>query len=98
MIERYTKLPEMWRQVLSARAISVADYKISWELLAKGRWASTVKLTNNEAAKMGISAKTRQRVIKRLARWGLIATERDPGKSPRINVRWLAGPQPGGHG
>src|SRR5262245_49793912 len=91
----YTKLPEMWRQVLvESRPATAADLKLAWWLLAEARFRSRVKVTNKVAAKMGLSRQTKWRSLNRLAEWGLIRIEKQKGKSPIVLIKWLAGRQP----
>jgi hypothetical protein len=94
-MNRYLKFPEMWRHILVTRDSTAADWKIAALLLEKAKFARVVKLSNEAAAKLGISRQTKWRSLDRLARWGLIMFDTTrPGASPRIKVLWLAGRQP----
>lgn len=92
---RYTKLPEMWLQVLvEDRPATAADLKLAWWLLAQARFSPTVKVTNEAAAKLGFGRQTKWRSLNRLSEWGLIRIKKRQRKSPVVVVKWLAGRQP----
>ena len=95
---RYTKLPDVWRQVLAERGASAADYAIAWEVLALARFANPVVLGNEKVAELGFGPQARRKALKRFAEWSLVWLETRPGATPLIHVKWLAGRQPGGHG
>ena len=88
--ERYTKLPEIWRQVLLERKTPASVFKLAWWLLEKAKFSPKVKVSNVAAAKMRISPSTKLRALEWLAAAGLIRLETKNGTSPRVVPKWLA--------
>jgi len=93
-MNRYVKFPEMWRTVLNTRPATAADWKVALELLNRAKFSRVVKLSNQAAAKLGISQTTKSRSLNRLASWGLILYRSDVGRASLVTVLWRAGRQP----
>jgi hypothetical protein len=95
----YMKFPNMWRKVLRDRrgqgeTVTVADLIVALELLSQAKFSIFVKMTNQRAAKWGLSPHAKLRALNRLAHWGLISIDRRTNRSWIIRVRYLAGRQP----
>ena len=94
-MNRYVKFPEMWGRTLKARPATAADWKVAHELLERAKFCPIVKFTNEAAAKLGMSPRTKWRSLNRLASWGLISFHAQRiGASPKVRVDWLSGRQP----
>ena len=85
----FVLVPKMWLEELRAMNATGSTWAVAMELLYRARFSPIVKLSNEAAAKMGLSPRTKWRAIDALRKRALIAVTGRPGTSPRIRVRWL---------
>jgi hypothetical protein len=89
---KFTKFPEEWRDQLARMGADGTTYRVALYLLYEV-WRSgsdRVKLANVGLKAQGVSRWGKNRALHRLARAGLISTERASGKSPVVTVKYTA--------
>jgi len=82
----FVLVPKMWRDELYAMNANGTTWKMAVELLWRARFSRVVKLSNEAAAKLGISRHTKWRALQALRKRGLIIVTGRPGTSPWVKV------------
>lgn len=87
---KFTMVPELWREQLSGIDAHGSTYAVALHLLHEA-WRTdnrVVKLTNIALAKIGVSRRSKPRVLAQLRKAGLIAVEQRPGSNPLVTIRF----------
>jgi len=85
----FVLLSEMWWTELFEMKATGAEWRVAIELIRRARFSPVVKLSNEAAAKIGVSKQKKWVALDRLRKRGLIAVSGRPGTSPEVRVRWL---------
>lgn len=86
----YTLLPRVWELKL-LETNRVATWRLALELLYL-HWQSKgqpVVVTGKMVTDLGLSVRSKSRVLAELAEFSLITIERDGSKSPRVTLRFV---------
>ena len=86
--ERFLKGPIPWNWIVEAANISGSALKVSLALwfLSGITNTGTVKLSNGLLGELGITRRTKYRVLKALESSGLISVSQHSGNSPEITI------------
>jgi hypothetical protein len=86
--ERFLKGPIPWNWIVEAANISGGALKVSLALwyLAGITKTGTIKLSNGVLEELGITRRTKYRVLKALESSGLISVSQRSGNSPEITI------------
>jgi DNA-binding transcriptional ArsR family regulator len=86
--ERFLKGPIPWKWIVKAAEISASSLAVALGIwfLAGVTNSAVIKLSNKILGELGVSERTKYRVLRAMEEAGLVSVVQEPGSSPKIRI------------